>query len=735
MLKINHALIGTNYKLNENYGIEAQKKINYLLSNVNILNTYCINKKHNLNHLINALKRFKNGCVTSIYSKSKINLYFNRYHANNGLQNMPSEIRKFIQGPAVLDVDIVNSCPSILLHITNTYNIKNNELKHYVENRNKIIDQYYNGNKDKCKNFIQFALFSNTININNQFEKKLFDEISRIKNQLSKMNEFNPIYLDCKRNKPTNALGSFLMNVYSIYESNIIYYAMQFYKNQTGSYVLVQHFDGFQCMPHDNFNVNQLNEYIKNKCNIKINFCIKSNDSEITMPETHPDDEKTFDKINTEFEKIHSKIVNKSIFLKQNGTDIIFLSKQQLKTSYEHILFIKNNKEYNFINKWMVNNPSQRCYNDMGTYPPPLKVPKNIFNLWVPFAMEQVTEYEPQPENLKSILNHIKILCNNEQNIFDYIIKWIGQMIQFPAVKTICPTFISAQGAGKGTLLKLFSKMLGHKKVYETTDPSRDVWGAFNGAMTDSFIVNLNELSKKETIESAGKIKALITDSTLSINNKNINQFIINSYHRFIITTNNLEPINTSKDDRRNLIIRSSDELCNNKTYFKKMHAMLDDENTVKTCYEYFKSIERLDQFNLLQIPITEYQTTLKQLALSPIEQFLKSFTEQNHNKETVELTGFELFGLFKSFLKENNISYEIDTQKLSVRITNLRINGISKGRHTMNGNTKIYNIPLLKEHFDIPCLIDDNNDDDKTDTDTETESESDTEFEKIEGV
>jgi hypothetical protein len=75
-------------------------------------------------------------------------------------------------------------------------------------------------------------------------------------------------------------------------------------------------------------------------------------------------------------------------------------------------------------------------------------------------------------------------------------------MIQYPAVKTICPTLISKQGAGKGTLIRLLSKMIGAKKVFETRRPSRDVWGSFNGEMANAFLVNLDELSKKRNIGS-----------------------------------------------------------------------------------------------------------------------------------------------------------------------------------------------------------------------------------------
>jgi len=156
-----------------------------------------------------------------------------------------------------------------------------------------------------------------------------------------------------------------------------------------------------------------------------------------------------------------------------------------------------------------------------------------------------------------------------------------------PGKKSIMITMISKEGAGKGKLMKLLTLMFGNKKVLETSDPSRDVWGNFNGIMTNTFFVNLNELSKKDTLEAEGKFKALITDPTLNINNKGINQISIQSYHRFIITTNKEDPIKTTNDDRRNLIIRCSDEK-RGEEYFNKINEYLDDINVIRSCYDFF---------------------------------------------------------------------------------------------------------------------------------------------------
>jgi len=419
----------------------------------------------------------------------------------------------------------------------------------------------------------------------------------------------------------------------------------------------------------------------------------------------------TFEIVSTKFEESHCKIVTKSIFVQHTEKKITPLSRYQIKTSYENMTYEKLRGDFqivqcNFINDWLINNPNQLCYDDMGCYPTGIECPENHFNTWTPFAMELVTNYEPNLEGQDFILKHIKILCNHEEAIYDYIIKWIAQMIQYPAIKTICPILISKQGAGKGTLLLLIEKMIGSNKYFETTDPARDVWGDFNGQMVGAYFVNVNELSKKDTIACEGKIKGLITDTKLNINTKGVGQYEIQSYCRFIMTTNSTEPFNTPEDDRRMLIIRSSDEKIGNKEYFNILREHIKNINVVKTCYEYFKSIPEMDKFHKIPLPCTEYQTNLKQLSRSPIESWLEQIVYDNWNEPSIELSAKDAYTSFKNYCKKHSDSkYEISSNKLAVRLKNLKINGIEKGKHTNSGNTTLYLIPALKTHFKLGAI------------------------------
>ena len=438
-----------------------------------------------------------------------------------------------------------------------------------------------------------------------------------------------------------------------------------------------------------------------------------------SIKEIQNDDEKSYQKVKEEFEKKHSLIVNKSLYIKEAEDDVIFMKENQLITSYKHIKYSepalnkKNEmigmKDDNcFIKKW-INDENIRKHETIAVYPPPLKCPSNVFNLWKPFAISKYTdEYVKDEEGLEMFKNHVKILCGNDENVSEYIIKWIGQMFQYPAVKTNVPTFISGEGAGKGSLLELLSNMMGAGKVLVTTTPSRDVWGSFNGLMSNCFLVNLNEMSKKETADAEGKIKGLITDTQLTINKKGIDPYLINSYNRFMGTTNSEDPVKTKKGDRRNNIIRSSDEKCGDKQYFKDLIAKFKDINVMRTIYDYLMSIEELDKFGELPVPETEYQNDMKEQYRDNYDRWVESYiTEyQNEDVEYLKLGGESQYKLFVEWSNKNGIKYETSSIKMGLGIKRLNIDGIITGFRTNKGKETHYHIDKLKKHYNIGCMI-----------------------------
>lgn len=711
------------------------RTINYLSSITFDKFKQYINWDCNVDEKKKMFENFKIFCKLNIKSKGEVKRLYSytlntpndvggRLFCGGSVQGLPKDIRGVIMKHTT-DIDMKNAHPVILKYLCKLHNIACPHLSYFCENRDDIF-KGISDDKEYCKKIFLKAVNSDKLNRTekNKLFKDFDKECKTIQQILCNVKEYKHI-VDCvPAGKLYNWYGSAINRILCSYENKILQEIINVI-NRKGIEIAVLMFDGL--MVYGNYYndmdlLREIEEYINNMfegLNMTLSYKEHSNLIEIPDDYTIPTQQEvadkieinSFEKVCEEFEKTHCKIINSSSFITEVSNKVIIMSRTQIKTSYEHLTYeeIKFDKDGNpkitntsFIDEWL-KYPNIRKYNSIGIYPPPLQCPDDEYNMWKPFDMELIDEYEHKEEDLQIMLNHIKILCNNDDIIYQYIIRWIGQMIKYPAIKTICPTLISKEGAGKGTLMKLLNRMLGSDKVFKSDRPSRDVWGDFNGRMANSFLVNLDELSKKETVESTNYIKSLITEDTLSINNKGIGQYEIKSYHRFIITTNNEEPINTTKDDRRKLIIRSSDELIGNKEYFVKMNdVLLPDINFVKTCYEYFKNLDGLDTFLSIPMPTTEYQEDLKSLDINYIEEWIKSYVNEFDDTDDdiiVQLSSKEVYDKFTDWITDNRYKYEINALQFSVRLKRLNIKGIGAGR-TKTHRTTIFNINMIKTHF-----------------------------------
>lgn len=648
-----------------------------------------------------------------------------RLYCGNSIQGLPKNIRGLLLRNVSTDIDMKNAHPVILKYLCNLNRIPCPNLSWYIDHRDEILPNF----GDNGKTIFLKAVNDDRLNkkITDPFFKDFDKECKSIQKTLTSLPCYKHISDSVPPVRTYNWLGSAINRVLCVFENKILQEVIHIC-NKKQIEICALMFDGLMIYGNE-YNNTELLDEIETHVNsvfegLNMKFAYKTHSEAIKVPADFEvikdtlvvEDLNSFEKVAKEFELTHSKINNKGFFIKETPDKLIIMSKSHLITTYENMVYQKAVKkgdfleivDMNFINDWIKNNPKQRCYDDIDCFPNASECPANIFNTWRPFAMELVTEYTEMPEELAFLRNHIKILCGNDENVADYIEKWLAQMIQFPEIKSICPTFISKQGAGKGTFNNLIAAMIGENKYFETTTPSRDVWGDFNGRMTDTFFINLDELSRKEQMDCDGKIKGLITNPRMTINEKGVKQYSIKSFHRFLGTTNNEDPIKTSKDDRRNLIINSSNELIGNIAYFNKCYEMLKDPNVIKTCYEYFKKIPDMENFSKIPMPQTEYQNEMKDASVSPIELWIKSFVLEHYYEAEVEMIDKKQFDAFKSWAKNCGLDYNLTSMQFGVRLKRLNINGIAFGKKTNNGNTKIFNIAVLKDYFKLNDLVQD---------------------------
>lgn len=433
------------------------------------------------------------------------------------------------------------------------------------------------------------------------------------------------------------------------------------------------------------------------------------------------EDDKSFDAVAKEFEKNICKIQDTALFVKTDPDGDIVYSKQSLVTAYEHMIFEevvtdkKGNQsiiEKNFIKSWMTNNPKQRIMKRMDCFPPDLKCPSDIYNTWRPFAFEKdVAGYNYDGDAVEVIKNHLLMLCGYDKDAWDYTLDWMASCIQFPSKKLAMPVWVSSEGAGKGTLIRLLEVLLGKTKVLSTQEPSKYCWGAFNEMMANAFIIVLDEVSKKETQHSEGQIKGLITEPTITINGKGKAHYTIASYHKFIATNNpdqyGNEPMTTTKDDRRKYFMRCSDEKIGDKEYFDSIYAMYKDDNKMKSAYEFFKKreIKRLEG----KLPCTDYNNELKQASVPVLQVFIADLlSDENQFANTNQISSQELFAKFNKWTETTKTKYDCNSLQFGCRIANLNIAGMKKANHigSLRGKGWEFDLAVSRKMLGIGCLL-----------------------------
>lgn len=658
-----------------------------------------------------------------------------RFSEQTGLQNLSRRIRHTIS-TGLRDIDVSNAQPTLLQWYCERHRIPCPHLTSYNTNRDQYLADLMNSfriSKDQAKKILLKAMnkFQNHYQQTEDDPEWMYDFHHELRQISLAVMILNPeIEMETRSKRDYNVSGSTLNRILCDLENQVLTIMERAARTQAEVHVLC--FDGMMVSGVSDMNtlLRSCEKAVHAELGIAVRILEKTMDEGYEIPPHEllsydpwlsvserkreerlaAQSDPEFLSLVHEFEKTHAKIISSSNFISISPFHgVVFMTRSQLCDSYEHLRYGANRS---FISEWL-KYPDIRRYERIDVFP--TGCPENVYNLWIPFSCLSPHTYtlsEDVRRGRDFLLNHIGVLCNHDAAVTDYITRWIAQMLQYPEHKTRMPTFISEQGAGKDSFLEFLRRMMGSEHVMETTEPERDVWGPFNDALKgNTYLVCLNELSRKSTIDAEQKIKGLITDPWLYINPKGKGKYKIRSYHRFIAFTNSQEPLKTAKGDRRNIIIQCSNEKVGDTSYFNQYYAYLDDRDVVQACFDHLMSLDvaTFHQLKNEDIPITDYQRDLQHLSVSPIEAFVAHLVSEDpryEDSEMVEMNSAELLREFNEYLALHHIKYEINSSSLGVRLKNLKISGVETGIHTKSGNKIRFNRKIVRQYLGIDNLV-----------------------------
>lgn len=317
------------------------------------------------------------------------------------------------------------------------------------------------------------------------------------------------------------------------------------------------------------------------------------------------------------FERTHIYAVDVSTYFRvernRNGS-IVTLERYnggELRSKYEGLTFLQIKRKSDgteveetesFIKRYVQDN-MKKVYMNSGDHPPPAKVPADTFNTWIvsPFHDCVITPGKDRPEILQRFLDQISAACSECEVSIKIQLVFLADMIQRPGVKPgIALVYHGGEGTGKSFLGQYFMALIGKNR--STSARASDALSGFNSILRNMLLVVFDEIQtggsncgKDANPEYANQLKSVITDQTLSINEKHRKQVQVRSYHRIVITTN--EPV-VMESQRRPVYMKSNLSLKVNAALSEQLYNDMEDQEGLAFVYNFFQ------KFNISQTGI-----------------------------------------------------------------------------------------------------------------------------------
>jgi len=302
------------------------------------------------------------------------------------------------------------------------------------------------------------------------------------------------------------------------------------------------------------------------------------------------------------------------------------------------------NKETKYItttigNIWMTH-PKRKSYSTIIFDPDPSHTTKKEnFNLYQGLRistndLNEIIETQVDYMNIiKPITDHIlKVWCNNDSCVYDYVIRWLASATLKPWHKIgTALVLVGGEGCGKSMVVDAIGHIFGSHYLHIMD--MEDMLGKFCSILEDKLFVFADEAFWGGCKSLAGKLKGMITEPQIRCEHKGFDTYYVDNYTNYIIASNNSHAVPAGENARRWVCLGCSNRFQGNTDYFKQLKSSLydDDHLGVKCLLYYFKQHLNLDEWVPQKVPITNLLRAQKTNSYDSIELFWDSVLHRKY--------------------------------------------------------------------------------------------------------
>ncbi len=247
-----------------------------------------------------------------------------------------------------------------------------------------------------------------------------------------------------------------------------------------------------------------------------------------------------------------------------------------------------------------------------------------LFNLFTPteyLLMKKNDEIIKPLESFKKIYLLLSNLFpkNQEKKAF---LNWLAGIMQTREKQLTAWLLMGEQGTGKGILLhRILKPLFGPTQAVQIEDEQlRD---SFNRWLENKMIIAFNEVAYDNNTRNKvnSKIKAIITDSELQINEKNVKAYLVQNYANCLFYSNESIPVLIENGDRRFNVVKTGGKLVH-KSWFNEPEIFFEEiEKELPSFAQYLMNL-RYDPIKAKTVIINEDKESLINVGKNRYQEF-----------------------------------------------------------------------------------------------------------------
>ena len=629
---------------------------------------------------------YNNDCTKKTLYKQGENY---RQYCPKSAQCLQYKLRGFLCSH-LIDYDMINCHPQILLHICKELNISCLMLNNYCTDRSKFLKE---SGLSKQTMLITLNLDNPKKIKNNYLFNSFVAELVNIKNEILIKSNFNFNTENVK-----NPISSKINRLLCYHENLILNRIISKYFEQ----ISVLMFDGFMATSH--IPIDELN---KLSADYEIKWSIKQNDQSIKIPDDFQTEDLPFYAYQRlQFEKIVFHIRNNNTYFRILDNEHCEYNRQGITDLSEEFRILDNKGQSISIFKEWMKDVNKRAYNAFVFDPSEKADTTKYINTFDGFACKDWNDNNNL--NIDSFHTLISNLCNHEQNVIDYILDYLAHIIQKPAVKSgKIIVFRGIEGVGKDSFYLLMEKILGVKYCLNTEN-FEDLFGKYNIAIKNKIFLCLNETNAEDGRKYKDSLKAFATADTTKYADKNVKAISQNNYSRLFLFANSSSPVNLEMTSRRYIIIKTDWSLYGNTEFWTNFYKNLHTKEYIKSVYTYLKN-RVISNFKINDTPITEEYLLMKENAIHPVVEYIRQLSQKESQsgiwiyddilkRHIIKRNEFN--AIFEEYCEEN---CEINENLMKKKVLTNAIKDI--GGITIDIRIKRDNKTLRYMGFDFPTI------------------------------